>query len=1214
MKLEVPRQQLSNRHQQTARPVFPTWQDRFRAAASQHGADAVLAGHRNAAGLARPMSVGAYLERNADVFDAVTSPQEALFHYLEFGLAEARDADPDDWDPAFVRVFHGLDLPTHWAPARVLTRMAERGIPPESRHLSEAHLWLAKGFWGPALSQVFEHEVYFALADAAGHTPPAPDRLTCLTHFCDEGLALGVPPHPSHRIAPSYYQAGLRARHTECADDEAPRHWARTGLRLGVHANARAHIEALLGTVAPDCVIDGLARFCQSAPYLAEGAPLPEIVEHLTLRPMPGCKVFDLTEPDTLSFMIDLARSLSDRKQPEQAEAVLTHLLQAHLRNPRINLDLADLIHARDQLATEIRLRRQVPPDFDIGTNQIILAERLLARDQVPAAIAAAQAIPDTIHADVALTGRKQTLARKMFARIWGDLTGYTKAHGVAPVQDMLRATLTLLTPKLVPPPRNGLIRRVAILANDDLPQCVIYRAGQKLEQLRHAGLTAEMFSQSTDLACLEQRLDQFDALILMRVPAFPDVVDVITRATRLGLVTFYDCDDLIFDASQFPPPLDTYAGQVTADQHAIMACGVPLFAHAMALCDYGIASTPTLQATMAPHMRHGQAFLHRNGIGHAHLRAMDHPPTRSDDRVTLLYATGTHAHKSDFHDILEPALARVLAEYRGQITLRIVGQVDHLRALDPMHLDVQLLPPCPDFETFLAEVARADINLSILTPNLLTDAKSEIKWLEAGLFAVPSVVSPTATYRGVINDGKTGFLCGDTDAFTDTLRTLIEDPDLRQKVGRAARTYALANYSSNALSCNLANILKSCAPNASAGRKPRLLIVNVFYPPQAIGGATRVVRNTVADLVERYSDRFEIDVITTLDGGSNPYDVTCDVQDGVRVWAITPPTGLDTMTVSDPQMGVVFDRLLDRIAPDMVHFHCIQHLTMAVVDATRRRDIPYVVTLHDGWWSSPNQFITGPMGEAELYDFTSVKGGRLPERAAVTYRGLRDAAAVLAVSDAFASLHHRIGLPFVQALENGLPDDLRPAPGNSPEGRLRVGHIGGATRSKGYSLLRAAVEVTPLGNTDVVIVDHAMPPGQMRREVWNGTPVIFQPRAPQDQVADLYASLDVLVAPSIWPESYGLVTREAIQAGLWVIASDRGAIGHDVVEGANGYVVSVKTHHALADCLAKMDACPEHYRRPLARASQPKLVSAQTDELVAIYERVLSEVGSPDN
>jgi glycosyltransferase involved in cell wall biosynthesis len=82
---------------------------------------------------------------------------------------------------------------------------------------------------------------------------------------------------------------------------------------------------------------------------------------------------------------------------------------------------------------------------------------------------------------------------------------------------------------------------------------------------------------------------------------------------------------------------------------------------------------------------------------------------------------------------------------------------------------------------------------------------------------------------------------------------------------------------------------------------------------------------------------------------------------------------------------------------------------------------------------------------------------------------------------------------------------------------------------------------------------------------------VRFIPKVKQNEIAKLYSEMDILLAPSIWPESYGLVTREAIQAGVWVIASDRGAIGDCVIEGENGNLVDVSNSDALKQALVKL-------------------------------------------
>ena len=85
-----------------------------------------------------------------------------------------------------------------------------------------------------------------------------------------------------------------------------------------------------------------------------------------------------------------------------------------------------------------------------------------------------------------------------------------------------------------------------------------------------------------------------------------------------------------------------------------------------------------------------------------------------------------------------------------------------------------------------------------------------------------------------------------------------------------------------------------------------------------------------------------------------------------------------------DPVMDARIDTLLDRITPDIVHIHCVQRLGAGIIDACRKRGIPYVLTLHDGWWSSANQFIVGPDGAPQLYDFNAPS---LPPRARMAQR-----------------------------------------------------------------------------------------------------------------------------------------------------------------------------------------------------------------------------------
>ncbi|MEY3004776.1 MAG: glycosyltransferase [Pseudomonadota bacterium] len=1201
-----------------ARAGAQHWQAVFRDAVARRGVETVLAKHEKAHLLGPDFSVGSYLLRNPDVADAVTSAAEAVFHFLQFGHAEGRMARPDDWSPSFVRLVHGVVLPETLGAIEANAALRRSGLGPHQAVLTESDLWMVQGCHGPVFAQIFDDEFYAAAARSRGHPVPEPGRLAAIRHFGQIGLAKGIPPHPDHGFDAEFYRDALRLAGLEPPppdrDGALFAHWARIGARAGAHANAGAWFFMRTQVQVPPAVLAGLDGFRAASADLPPGAGLAATLAHLADVPMPGIAALNVGEPTVATFLIDLARAKRQSGDAATAEWLLARVLDPSPGHPLASLELADLIAPKQRAATEIQLRLAVPPDGDAGANRLALAKRLLAAGRLKDALACCADLPPQLFGDAALSARRRALGAAIFEAIWSDLSHHIATVPIAEIQAMLADALALCTPPFTAPPRSAPIRRVAVVVGDAPYQCKLYRADQKIDQLQAAGCQAELFGLGPDVDRLLARLDLFDAVIFVRVPAFPPVIDLMAAAASQGLATFYDCDDLIFDPAVFPPPLSSYAGQITAADHAAIACGVPLFRHAMSLCCHGIASTAELAKAMRSVVRSGQVFVHPNALGHAHGHVTQTAPKCAQDkcaqdRLVIFYGSGTKAHKTIFSEVLEPALAQVLAARPGKIAIRLMGAFAPLRHLDAGSADVTVIPPVWDFESFCAELAGADINLSVLEPSLLTDAKSQIKWMEAALFAIPSVVSPTATHRAMIQDGVTGLFAADQAGFVAALLRLIDDVDLRARIGAAARDTVLSDYALPVMATRLCQMFSALRP-APPRPKTRLLIVNAFYPPQDIGGATRVVADNVADLIRRYGQDYEIDVLAALHGGKTPYEITCHARDGARVWTVSPGAGQDAMAMIDHRMADVMERLIARVRPDLVHLHCLQHLTASVIDPLRRHRVPYVVTLHDGWWVSPHQFILSPEGVPETYDFTAAAADRLPSRGRIAQRALQDAAAVLAVSEDFAELHRKAGLVRVEALENGVADQTRIARSVAAPGRVRLGHVGGMARHKGFTLLRAAIHAGRFENLDLLVVDHALAFGQTRHAIWNTTPVTFVARQPPAAMGALYGSLDVLVAPSIWPESYGLVAREALAAGLWVVASDRGAIGQDIVDGQNGFIVDVHDHRALLGCLAGIDADPDRFRKAPPHRARLRSAQAQVDDLHALYQRLLA--GAP--
>lgn len=101
---------------------------------------------------------------------------------------------------------------------------------------------------------------------------------------------------------------------------------------------------------------------------------------------------------------------------------------------------------------------------------------------------------------------------------------------------------------------------------------------------------------------------------------------------------------------------------------------------------------------------------------------------------------------------------------------------------------------PFAPLECYPAAMCHMDIVLAPAVDNGWYRAKSDLRWLEASALGLPTIASPV-TY-GEIEDGVTGFLAREPWEVAEILRTLIDDTELRARVGAAARDYVIRERS----------------------------------------------------------------------------------------------------------------------------------------------------------------------------------------------------------------------------------------------------------------------------------------------------------------------------------------------------------------------------------------------------------------------------------
>jgi glycosyltransferase involved in cell wall biosynthesis len=180
-----------------------------------------------------------------------------------------------------------------------------------------------------------------------------------------------------------------------------------------------------------------------------------------------------------------------------------------------------------------------------------------------------------------------------------------------------------------------------------------------------------------------------------------------------------------------------------------------------------------------------------------------------SNSPVIGYYGSTTHA---DDLELVKPAIYKILKKY-PTVNFNVIGMATSKEILETF-------ADCPDVE-LLKRVHLAggtkgwagfpdlvlrqnwDIAIAPLIDDKFNRSKSHIKWMECAMKSIPVVASNVYPYREkifgtkAIEDGKTGFLVNDKD-WVKTLSKLIENPDLRVKVGEVARETVIKDWNAD--------------------------------------------------------------------------------------------------------------------------------------------------------------------------------------------------------------------------------------------------------------------------------------------------------------------------------------------------------------------------------------------------------------------------------
>jgi Glycosyl transferases group 1 len=183
------------------------------------------------------------------------------------------------------------------------------------------------------------------------------------------------------------------------------------------------------------------------------------------------------------------------------------------------------------------------------------------------------------------------------------------------------------------------------------------------------------------------------------------------------------------------------------------------------------------------------------------------------------------------------PTWERIGREVPGT-RLRMV--CDHFLRFDSLPvIDVAWSEP-----TEAVDVASADVGISWVPDDLWSRGKCGLKVLQYQAAGLPVVANPVGVHPEMIRPGVDGFLASTADEWVEAVRLLASDPDLRRRMGQAARASLERDYSVESWAPAFVEAIAGPRPPANLDLKPSPFIkpklmaareprrVGELYPP----------------------------------------------------------------------------------------------------------------------------------------------------------------------------------------------------------------------------------------------------------------------------------------------------------------------------------------------------------------------------------------------
>jgi phosphatidylinositol alpha-mannosyltransferase len=277
------------------------------------------------------------------------------------------------------------------------------------------------------------------------------------------------------------------------------------------------------------------------------------------------------------------------------------------------------------------------------------------------------------------------------------------------------------------------------------------------------------------------------------------------------------------------------------------------------------------------------------------------------------------------------------------------------------------------------------------------------------------------------------------------------------------------------------------------------------------------------------------------------------------------PANGAVSNAVFTPYATAVISRELRHGGYDVVHVH-EPNVAVASWFATEAARIPIVGTFHTYSTSISNRIASGLIGMRRLYNKLHVR---------------------IAVSEAARWTAERFCGGSYRLIPNGVRLEAAPTGPKPPSDELRLLFVGRAEERKGLPVLLRAFEALHAVGVPARLTVAGATPEEVEPYLLDVQGVEVLGRVSEEEKWRLLHEADLLCAPSLGGESFGMVLTEAFAAGTPVVASDIAGYRAVARDGVEGVLVPPGDPAALGEALHDLAIDPARRERMAACARE---------------------------